>query len=138
MTQPILFKVLTKDCEPTRGGTFKYPLPADGEPGEWMKAVKPVACKSGYHLTSRPASWWVAGARLFTAEARGAMDFQAPDKVACESIRLLEEVTPEWPWLPLFPEIKALLVASWRARNLTAKEYPDWAHLSGADRKSVV
>ena len=128
----LLFKVLDGDCRPTRGNTeFAYDLPTEEQPGAWTLAIPdPVPCERGYHLTSRPAIWWVAGARLYTAEARGVMVFDG-DKVACESIRLVEEVTPEWPLLPLYPEIRALLYSTWRLHNPDS-ERPGWAYLSGA------
>ena len=132
-----LYKVLAADGRPTVSGVdYSYPLPtlADGTstPGEWTEPVIPAACVSGYHLTSRPESWWTKGARLFIAEARGRMDFQAPDKVACESVRLLEEITPEWAMLPIYPVFRAMLASSWRAANPEG-DMPTWANLSRAN-----
>ena len=127
-----LFKVLDKDASPAHGGRCKYDLPADGVPGKWMPDIKPLACQSGYHLTTRPAGWWVKGARLFLAEAQGAKDFSPPDKVAFESVRLTQEIDFDWEWLPLFPEIRALLAASFHAR-FPDKALPPGADLSGAD-----
>lgn len=129
----LLWKVLDNDYRSPHGNAdFAYELPKDGEPGAWTEPVtNPVACERGYHLTSRPTSWWVSGGRLFAAEARGVMRFHG-DKVACESVRLVEEVTPEWQYLPLFPEIRALLYSTWRLHNPDA-DRPIWAYLSGAN-----
>ena len=104
-----LFKVLDQEGRPAHGGTGTYPLPTARRAGTWTTAVRPAACASGYHLTSRPASWWKPGARLFVAEFRGAVDFSPPDKIACESVRLTEEVTLDWPLLSIFSEIRALV-----------------------------
>jgi len=104
-----LFKVLSADGTPAHGGTGVYPMPTKtGKPGAWTKPIKPVACQKGYHLTSRPSSWWTSGARVFVAEFRGAVDYSPPDKAAYESVRLIEEITIDWPQLVIFPEIRAL------------------------------
>jgi hypothetical protein len=34
------------------GGTYKYDLPKNGEPGAWTTYIKkPAMCQSGYHVT---------------------------------------------------------------------------------------
>jgi hypothetical protein len=128
-----LYKVLTADGLPAHGGIGVYPMPKRASAGAWTEPIAPRACERGYHLTSRPASWWVPGARLFVAEYRGAVDFSPPDKIACESVRLVAEVTGDWSLLPLYPEFRALLASSWRFNNPDAENVPAFADLSGAD-----
>ena len=134
----LLFKVLDARGRPPLGNpSFVWPLPTDAAAGDWTPAVPDVVpCLRGYHLTSRPAHWWVAGGRLFTAEGRGVMAVHG-DKVACESARLIEEITPEWAMLALFPEIIALLYSSWRRANPHTPELPPWADLREADLRGA-
>jgi len=72
---------------------------------------------------------------VWVSLGEGAVDFSPPDKMACESIRLLEEVTPEWSLLPIYPVVRALLYSSWLVAHPEAKaeDRPAWADLSGAD-----
>jgi hypothetical protein len=132
----VLFKITDADGHATSGGTptFAYPLPGK-RPGEWTPAVeKPVACSRGYHLTTHPLNYGglCEGSRIFLAEHRGAVHVKG-DKAAFESVRLVAEVTPEWPLLPMCPEALACLMTRWRRENGPDAQWPAWADLSGAD-----
>jgi hypothetical protein len=129
-----LFKITNLAGGSTYGHGFTYPLPRGKRPGSWTPAVERVAaCVRGYHLTAAPVQWWNGDCtRLWVAEGRGKMA-PTPDgrKVAYESVRLLEEVTLEWPLLPLYPELRVLLAVMWQR---THKDNPkDQANLAGAD-----
>jgi uncharacterized protein YjbI with pentapeptide repeats len=131
-----LFKVTDADGHATNGGkpTFAYPLPGK-RPGAWTPAVeKPVACSRGYHLTTHPLNYGGLreGSRIFLAEHRGAVHVQG-DKGAFESVRLVAEVTPEWPLLRMYTEALVCLMTRWRRENGPDAQWPAWANLSGAN-----
>jgi uncharacterized protein YjbI with pentapeptide repeats len=131
-----LFKVTDSEGHATNGGApaFAYPLPGK-RPGAWTPAVeKPVACSRGYHLTTHPLNYGGLreGSRIFLAEHRGAVHVQG-DKAAFESVRLVAEVTPEWPLLRMYPEALACLMTRWRCENGPDAQWPAWADLSGAN-----
>ena len=129
-----LFKLTDAEGHGANGGSpvFRYPLPTGRRPGAWTEPVPgPVACERGYHLTTRPLNYG-KGRRLFVAEGRGAASARA-DKVAFESVRLLVEITPEWPLLSLYPEARACLMVRWRRENPAPEPWPAWADLGGAD-----
>ena len=109
---------------------WKWSLPKGKSPGTWTKPCDPQMCKSGYHLTLHPLRY--DGTRLFVAEGKGAIACENGDKVAYEQARLLFEVTPEWPLLPLYPEARVFLMRAWRAKNGPDAQWPQWAYLSGA------
>ena len=73
---------------------YTYPLPHDGQPGEWTSEVKDIEmCKRGYHLCADPYDFLRYGPRLFIAEGRG--KHKGPDavgKTVWASVRLLHEV----------------------------------------------
>ncbi len=135
MSNLMLFKVLV-DGAPCHGGDGAYP-PA----GEWTEPRTPNCCSSGYHLTSDPLRWWRPKAALWLAEGRGPLDGDGTDKAAFESVQLVEEVTWEWPYLVMFPRVRAFLAASARSidpeADLSGADLSgadlSWAYLSGAD-----
>jgi hypothetical protein len=132
----VLFKVTDAEGHATNGGSpaFAYPLPGK-RPGAWTLAVAdPVACKRGYHLTTHPLNYGGLneGRRIFLAEHRGAVHVQG-DKGAFESVRLVLEVTPEWPLLRMYPEALACLMSRRRRESGPDAQWPDWADLSGAN-----
>ena len=132
-----LFKITDEKGCATNGGSpaFTYPLPTGELPGEWTPAVpNPLACSRGYHLTTQPLAYGGAqeNRRLFLAEYRGAVHVQG-DKAAFESVRLVLEVTPEWPLLRMYPEALACLMMRWRRENGPDAQWPTWADLSGAN-----
>jgi hypothetical protein len=132
-----LFKITDEKGCATNGGSpaFAYPLPAGKRPGSWTPAVpNPVACSRGYHLTTRPLAYGAAqeNRRLFLAEHRGSVHVQG-DKAAFESVRLVLEITPEWPLISMYPEALACLMTRWRRENGTDAQWPTWANLSWAN-----
>ena len=131
---PLLFKVLSADhLSVYQNFDYKPYLPRKDRPGKYLpKEAKLKVCNSGWHFTIRPELHWRKGAELFIAETRGKILMESGDKLTAESGRLLERITHEWRWLPLYPVIRLLLAASWRAQNPAADKMPDWAYLSGA------
>lgn len=140
----MLFKILGPNGKAIHGGTGSWPLPKDGEPGEWMEVEgEPSCCRSGLHLVSDPLRWWQPKARLFVAEP----DLTRPmssdnfEKAAFQRARLVEEITPDWPLLCCFPRIRAFIAAAKRSRNPDANladanlagAYLAGADLAGAD-----
>ncbi|MGC8461483.1 MAG: pentapeptide repeat-containing protein [Candidatus Dormibacteria bacterium] len=132
MPSLLLFKVLDAQAKPPyhSGRRNPYELPEGRHPGQWTESIyNPKVHVRGYHLTRDPALYWKGNNRLFIAQVQGQTDI-AGDKVACESVRLLEEVGPEWSLLPLYPEIRALLAWRWRMENPEESSPPKWANLS--------
>ena len=122
---PVLFKVLV-DNEPCQGGSGAYP-----PKGKWTKKVKPTCCESGWHLTSDPLGWWKRKAELWLAEGRGPLSGDGSEKAAFESVRLVEQVTRKWRYLPMFPRVRAFLAAT--ARSIDQAADIGWADLAGAN-----
>ena len=128
-----LFKVLDQHGYANNGGDYQYDLPQDGKPGKWTKPIKRriKICNDGYHLTRDPLEWYDSNARLFVAEGRGEYDLDnyCGDKIAFESVRLLEEVTPKWKGFKLFPEAMFFLSMAGKCRvrldrvNLFTKDF---------------
>jgi len=120
----LLFKVLVngRSCH---GGDAQYPLP-----GQWTLPLNPSCCKSGWHLTSDPLRWWVPQATLWLAEGDGLLDGDGSDKAAFERVRLVEQITRDWKYLPMFPRVRAFLIASMRSKD--ANSDISWADLAGA------
>ena len=115
----LIFKVLDANGKPLHGGKGDWSLPTPptepgGEwtPGDWMPEIaEPKCCERGYHGTVQPMTWWRKDARLFVMESRGAMSFES-DKACVAAARLVEEVTAEWKWLPLYPLARCFLAAN--------------------------
>lgn len=131
---PLLYKVLTDDGHPAHGGTGTWPLPKGKRPGAWHTVDGDLEiCQNGLHLTSDPLKWWKPGARLYLAEAdiTGGMAHDNSDKAAFGRVRLVQEITKEWPYLPLFARLRCFLAASERSRDGNADI--SWAYLSRAD-----
>ena len=89
-----LYKVLDKDGGLYHhDGFFRWPLPHDGQPGEWAPPIQGelVACVNGYHLCrdSDVLSW--LGPTLYEAESRGErLDTDA--KIVVREARLLSRL----------------------------------------------
>ena len=116
-----LFKVLVNDA-PCHGGAGSYP-----PPGEWTEPIsEPVCCSRGYHLTTDPLRWWKPKAALWVAEGRGPLDGDGEDKAAFSSVRRGYRIDWTWPFLPLYPRVRAFLAAS-------ARSFDPQADVSGAD-----
>jgi hypothetical protein len=123
--KPLLFKVLI-DGKSCHGGTLTYP-----PVGEWTEPVTPLCCQSGYHLTSDPLRWWTVNATLWLAEGNGIINGDYSDKAAFGRVRLIEQVTESWPYLCMFPRVRAFLAASARSIDKDADIF--CANLSGAN-----
>jgi hypothetical protein len=119
-----LFKVLV-DGKSCHGGSYTYPAL-----GEWTQAKTPMVCCSGYHLTTSPLRWWKSRATLYLAEGDGPISCEG-DKASFSRVRLIEEVTRDWPYLGMFPDVRAFLAASERSMNPGAGIF--WANLSRAN-----
>ena len=120
-----LFKVLV-DGKSCHGGEAEYP-----PPGEWTEERTASCCNSGWHLTSDPLRWWKPKAELWLADGRFPLNGDGTEKAAFTSVRLIEHVTPEWPYLVVFPRIRCFLAASARSQDKDADIA--WANLSWAD-----
>jgi hypothetical protein len=70
-----LYKVLNDDGMPCHGGTGTYPLPHDGQPGEWMQEVTGVIpCKLGYHVaTAEQLIEWL-GPAIYECDAPSTLE----------------------------------------------------------------
>ena len=88
----MLCKITGPNGESVHGGAFTYPLPKNGNPGEWAPDRHVDVCRSGYHLTSDVPRWWVPGARIWVAEGRGEAK-TLEDKTCFASVRLTREIT---------------------------------------------
>jgi len=122
-----LFKILV-DGKSCHGGSYEW------KPGRWTKRVKAAdvaCCRAGYHLTSDPLAWWKPKATLWLAEAEGRIDGDGGDKAAFARVRLIEQITKDWRFLPMFPRVRAFLVACAKSEDRDADI--GWADLSGAN-----
>jgi len=135
-----LFKILAKDARAGYGDELPYHVPHGGRPGAWMPHISdPKVTARGYHLTNDPLGMAVGRSgpqRIFLAEYKGKISVGAR-RVACESVRLVREITSDWELLPAYPEIRALLVSQWRMEFGPDASLPEWADLSGADLYKV-
>lgn len=118
----MLFKVLLAG-ESCHGGDREYP-PA----GEWTRATEP--CCAGWHLTSDPLRWWMPRAELWLAEGKLPMHGDGEDRAAFSRVRLVEQITKDWPYLVMFPRVQCFLAAS--ARSFDPKADIDWVNLTRA------
>jgi hypothetical protein len=126
MADILLFKVLV-DGKPCHGGQDDYP-PA----GTWTSTVDELTCcVSGWHLTSDPLAWWTPKAELWLAEPQLPLHGDTSDKAAFAAVRLVERITRDWPYLPLFPRVRCFLAASLRSVDPAADI--GWAQLAGAN-----
>src|SRR5208282_3366454 len=88
----VYYKVLAADgCSPIHGGRGKWFLPKEKGPGEWMPAVKPVFCESGYHfVTLDQLPKWL-GPTIYEVEVRGEV-LSAQDKGVATQARLIRRL----------------------------------------------
>ena len=88
----VYYKVLAADgCSPIHGGRGKWFLPKEKGPGEWMPAVKPVLCESGYHfVTLDQLPKWI-GPTIYEVEVRGEV-LSAQDKGVATQARLIRRL----------------------------------------------
>lgn len=130
----MLFKLLGDNGKPVHSGSGAWPLPHDGQPGEWREESDIVICQRGLHLVSDPLAVWNDSVRaIYVAEP----DLSKPIacngsvKVACARARLVEEITTEWPLLGCFPRLRCALAATMRSADHDADI--SWANLAGAN-----
>jgi hypothetical protein len=92
-----LYKTTGPNGEPIHLGSGIWPLPQNGEPGEWREETGPIEkCRRGLHLTDDPAQWWKPGCRIWVADAEGVVGSCGDDddrKIVCRRARLVREVT---------------------------------------------
>ena len=124
---PLLFKILV-DGKPCHGGDGQYP-----PVGEWTKPAghHVQCCEWGYHLTSDPLRWWKPNATLWLAEPKLPISGDGFDKAAFDAVRLVQEITRDWPYLVMFQRVRCFLAASARSRDAGADI--SWADLSRAN-----
>jgi hypothetical protein len=124
---PTLFKVAR--LSNNKGPFSQKECPSDGK---WHTEKGPLRmCANGWHATSHPARYRNGiPCRVYLAELKGKILVDG-DKVCAASIRLVE-LHPDWPFLPLFSEVKVLLLEAWRSKHKTGP-CPSWANLSWAD-----
>jgi pentapeptide repeat protein len=125
--RPFFFKVAT--LKDNLGPFSGEPCP---KPGVWSLRKKDlVMCGVGWHVTTHPTRYRNgAPVRVYLAETRGKFLLE-DDKLCAESVRLYE-ITPKWPYLSMFHEVKALLAEAWRSGH-PGEAWPSWANLSGAN-----
>jgi len=89
----VLYKILNEDGS-ARMGNGKWPLPANGKPGEWLRVDgKLLPCENGLHLCRRKdlLSW--LGPVIWTAEYRGDDLTVCDDKIVVREARLIGRLT---------------------------------------------
>ena len=94
-----LYKVTDLDGRPLHGGTGRWPLPQDGQPGRW-RSVRGllVPCQRGLHLvTLEQLPFWL-GPVIWEAEAAGER-IDEQDKIVVRRARLIRRVEAWTPQL---------------------------------------
>lgn len=90
-----LYKTLNGNTGAYGHGDYAAYLPTEDGPGPWLPPVKPVLCRSGYHVCRTLEEVVIhLGRDLYEPEVRGDSD-EGEGKAAWEQIRLLRRV-PEW------------------------------------------
>ncbi len=87
------YKVLGEGGISCNGGTGKWSLPRDGQPGDWMPKIETVIpCRSGYHLCRRQdiISW--LNEEIYEAEGRGKFIRHDNNKDVFPEARLVKKV----------------------------------------------
>jgi hypothetical protein len=98
------YKVLDIESRSRSGSRDFWPLPANGQPGEWMRKLKtPLrACQHGWHLCEREWLWRWLGPVIYEAEGletRGTIVLA--DKTIFESARLVRRLHGWNEWTAL-------------------------------------
>jgi Pentapeptide repeats (8 copies) len=131
-----LFKVLSAEGEACHGGNGKWPLPKGKRPGAWHEVKgAPKVCLRGLHLVTEPLAWWKEGARLFEAEPdlTQPASFDGSHKAAFSRARLIREVTPDWPLLGMFPNVRVFLAQTLKSNGDEEGAKKLLANLAGAN-----
>jgi hypothetical protein len=94
-----LYKVLSPTGESQNGGSLKWDLPKEGQPGKWHEVQAVSMCSKGLHLTTDPVQWRKPNCRVFEVEAEGfetkddgSVSFSG-DKCVARRARLLRELS---------------------------------------------
>ena len=88
-----LYKFLNEDGTSCNGGSGRYHLPTDEEPGEWMPSIEGelVPCTNGYHVCrEQDLVRWI-GPALFIAEA-GNERIVCDSKIVVRDVRLVRRL----------------------------------------------
>jgi len=93
MSRPALYKVLNADGSVCNGGTGKWPLPRNGEPGEWHRVRGPlVPRENALHLCRREDLIYWLGPAIFAAESAGDEWLEEKSKVCVRRARLVHHI----------------------------------------------
>jgi hypothetical protein len=88
----VLYKVLSKDSKPYHGGIGKWPLPKNGEPGEWLTVKgKLLPCMNGLHLCRESDLIYWLGPTIYEAEYNGHL-VEHENKVVVRKARLVRQL----------------------------------------------
>lgn len=96
MNNKKLYKLIDKDDQSAHGGNFDWTdyLPSGDHPGLPTPTVRNVLmCLRGYHLTDAYHLLDFMSDKLFEAEIIGDAYVADGEKIACESVRLIRQVT---------------------------------------------
>jgi len=130
MNRPALYKVLNADGSVCNGGTGKWPLPRNGEPGEWHWVRGPlVPCENALHLCRREDLIYWLGPAIFAAESAGDEWLEEKSKVCVRRARLVHHIET-------WNERTARLFAADCAEHVL----PNWERLYASDyrvRKTI-
>ncbi len=87
-----LYKVLNEDGTAYHGGRGAWPLPHDGQPGDWLEVKgQLVPCENGLHLCREQDLVGWLGPAIYEAEYEGEM-VEHEDKVVVRKARLLRRL----------------------------------------------
>ena len=92
ITEESLLKVLNNDGTSCNGGSGKWNLPVDGQPGDWMPPISNIhPCKRGYHLGKGSQVLYWLGPTLWVAEGRGE-HIEDENKIVFAQARLVQKI----------------------------------------------
>jgi hypothetical protein len=115
------YKVLDEDGRPCHGGVGTWPLPQDGEPGEWLEVTgELVPCKNGAHLCREEDLIHWLGPTIYEAEHSGEL-VEHDNKVVVRKARLLRQIET---WNERTARLFACDCAE-HVLHLFEKQYPD-------------
>src|SRR3990167_9022380 len=86
------YKFLNEDGTSCNGGSGKWNLPENGQPGEWMPYIETLKpCESGYHLCEESDLIEWIGPTLYLVEGRG-KSIRDVNKTVFQEARLIQRV----------------------------------------------
>ena len=88
------YKVLGKDGQPCNGGSGKWHLPENGQPGHWMPKIENIIpCVRGYHLCrGEDLIFWI-NTEIYEAEGNGEFIRHGNTKDVFPEARLIKKIT---------------------------------------------